>query len=291
MSLPRILLHTLCLGLLLVSMQGRANDSPRVVALSWEMVEHLLKLNITPIAVADAKDYRTWVVHPRLLDSVPNAGTRTEPNLELLVQLKPDLILITPLLEDIRPLLERIAPVVSYDDFTQTQDNRLLQRENFRDLAKRLDRESLANTQLKAMDDHFADMRQRLHQHFGAELPKVSMVLFSSTAVVNIMGPNSMPEHAMQLLGLASAHQVPISRWGNVQVSITELGAIDEGVVLYLPFAQKHRLFKTQLWQSMPFVRKDHVVEIRSTWTHGGIFCIENLAEAFTDALLTLSVN
>lgn len=54
-SLPRIVLHSLCLGLLLVSMQSRANDSPRVVALSWEMVEHLLKLNITPIAVADAQ--------------------------------------------------------------------------------------------------------------------------------------------------------------------------------------------------------------------------------------------
>lgn len=291
MNLTKTLVRALCLALLLVSMQSRASDSARVVALSWEMVEHLLKLNITPVAVADAKDYRTWVVHPRLPASVPNAGTRTEPNLELLVQLKPDLILITPLLEDIRPLLEGIAPVVSYGDFTQSQDNRVLQRQNFLDLAKRLDQEPLANAQLNAMDDHLADMRRRLHQHFGVALPKMSMVLFSSTAVVKIMGPNSMPEHAMQLLGLAPAHQVPTSRWGNVQVPITELGTIDEGVVLYLPFAQKHRLFKTQLWQSMPLVRKGRVVEMRSTWTHGGIFCVENLAAAFTDALLTLPAN
>lgn len=288
MMVTKLLLRTLCLALLLVSLPTRASDTPRVVALSWEMVEHLLKLNITPVAVADAKDYRTWVVHPRLPDSVPNAGTRTEPNLELLAQLKPDLILITPLLEDIRPLLELIAPVVSYEDFTQTQDNQILQRRNFLDLAKRLGKAPLANAQLNAMDEHLADMRQRLHQHFGAVLPKVSMVLFTSTAVVKIMGPNSMPEHAMQLLGVEPAYQVPTSRWGNVQLGITELAAIDDGVVLYLPFAQKHRLFETQLWQGMPFVRKGHVAEMRSTWTHGGIFCVENLAAAFTDALLTL---
>ncbi len=289
MSCVKGMLRPLCLALLLLSVPVSASDSPRIVALSWEMVEHLLKLGITPVAVADARDYRSWVVQPRLPESVPNAGTRTEPNLELLAQLKPDLILITPLLEDIRERLDRIAPVVSYDDFTQTRDNMAMQRESFLDLARRLGAQPQAYAQLKAMDDHLAQMRQRLQKRFGAALPKVSVIRFASPTVVNIMGPNSMPEHAMTLLDLQPAYSAPISRWGSVQVPITELGVVRDGVVLYiLPFAQQHRLFETSLWQGMPFVRQGHVAEVRPSWTHGGIFCVENLAAAFTDALLAL---
>jgi iron complex transport system substrate-binding protein len=104
---------------------------PRIAALSWEPAEHLLQLGITPLTVADAADYRDWVVHPTLPAEVVNAGSRTEPNLERLAQLHPELILITPLLEDMRQPLERIAPVLSYGDFTQPRDNLQLQRDNY----------------------------------------------------------------------------------------------------------------------------------------------------------------
>lgn len=96
---------------------------PRIAALSWEPAEHLLQLGITPLTVADAPDYRTWVVRPQLPSEVLNTGSRTEPNLEQLAQLRPELILITPLLEDMRAPLERIAPVLSYGDYSQHQDN------------------------------------------------------------------------------------------------------------------------------------------------------------------------
>ncbi|HDZ56772.1 MAG TPA: iron-siderophore ABC transporter substrate-binding protein [Pseudomonas xinjiangensis] len=277
------------LAILLCCLATNARAQPRIAALSWEMVEHLLKLGITPVAVADAPDYRSWVVHPALPPGVPNAGTRTEPNLELLAQLRPELILITPLLEDIRDKLERIAPVVSYDDFTQDQDNLLMQRENFLALAQRVGRTPQAHQQLAAMDDSIARMRERLIQHFGAQLPDTTVIRFASPTVVYINGPNSMPQHAMQLLGLQPAYDAPVSRWGNIQTSVTVLGNIDDGAVLYIePFAQGERLFATQLWQAMPFVRSRRFAGMRSTWTHGGVFCVEYLAAAITDALLTL---
>src|SRR5690606_22500578 len=82
----------------------------RIVALTWEAAEQVLELGITPLAVADADDYREWVVRPELPASVLSAGTRLEPNLELLVELKPDLILISPVLADMQAQLARIAP-------------------------------------------------------------------------------------------------------------------------------------------------------------------------------------
>lgn len=119
----RLFSHLLLVMLLPCGSQAAVSihqgTEPRIAALSWEVTEHVLQLGITPVAVADAADYRTWVVNPTLPETVPNAGTRGEPNLELLAQLRPDLILITPLLADIRDKLERIAPVAIYENFTQ----------------------------------------------------------------------------------------------------------------------------------------------------------------------------
>ncbi|WP_408102418.1 ABC transporter substrate-binding protein [Stutzerimonas sp. VN223-3] len=262
---------------------------PRIAALSWEPVEHLLKLGVEPVAVADADDYRAWVVRPKLPASAIGVGTRTEPNLELLAQLNLDLILITPLLEDLRPKLERIAPVVSFGDFTQERDNLVMQRENYLELAHLLGRTARAQAQLAEMEAHIAEMRGRLLAHFGGELPDLSVVRFSSPTTVLIFGPNSMPQHAMQLLGLRSAHPVPVSRWGNIQMPVAVLGEIEDGAVLHIePFPRQDRLFGSRLWQAMPFVRQQRFADMRSTWTHGGVFCVEYLAESITEALLSL---
>jgi len=261
---------------------------PRIAALSWEPTEHLLQLGITPLTVADAQDYRDWVVQPALPPHVPNAGTRTEPNLELLAQLRPELILITPLLEDIRGSLERIAPVLSYGDFTQREDNLQLQRRNFLHLAAHLQRSELAEQRLRHMEQRIADLRQQLLEHFGGELPKVTLIRFASPTHVQIFGPNSLPQHAMDLLGLQPAQPVALSRWGNIQAPVTQLGTLEDGVVIYIePFAQQERLFNTRLWQAMPFVRQQRLAGMRATWTHGGVFSTQYLAEAISEALLS----
>ncbi|MCU1719236.1 iron-siderophore ABC transporter substrate-binding protein [Pseudomonas sp. 5P_3.1_Bac2] len=266
-----------------------AEPPKRIVSLSWEMTEHLLQLGVLPQAVADAQVYRDWVVHPTLPLSVPNLGTRTEPNLELMAQLQPELILITPLLEDIRPKLERIATVLSYQDFTQEQDNQQLQRRNLLSLAAEVGAQNKALSELARMDQHLEQLRQQLYTHFNGQPPKVAVVRFDSPTVFYAMGPNSMPQHALSRLGLSPALEVAVSRWGALQKPVTDLGQIDDGVVLYIePFAQHERLFSTALWQGMGFVKRGHVAAMRSVWTHGGIFCIEQLAEAISAALLTL---
>ena len=98
---------------------------PRIAALSWEPAEHLLQLGITPLTVADAADYRDWVVHPTLPAEVVNVGSRTEPNLERLAQLHPELILITPLLDrklgEISPI-ERASMWIGVYEFMHCMD-------------------------------------------------------------------------------------------------------------------------------------------------------------------------
>ncbi len=266
-----------------------ADTAPRVAALSWEATEHLLMLDVTPLTVADAGDYRTWVVRPTLPAGVPSAGSRLEPNLELLAELQPELIVIPPLLKDIRPLLERIAPVQVYQGFSQQHDNLQAQREAFLDLARALGREALAEQRLQAMDAELARWRERLQAHYDGALPAVTVIRLSSPTAAFINGPNSMPQHALTLLGLQPAMQLAPSPWGITQVPITALGRIDRGAVLHIePFAQEAQLFASPLWQAMPFVREQRFAGMPSTWTYGGVFSLQYLAEAMAQALLKL---
>jgi iron complex transport system substrate-binding protein len=71
---------------------GGEVDPQRIVALEWLPVELLLALGVTPYGVADIPNYRLWVNEPALPDSVIDVGLRTEPNLELLTQMKPSFI-------------------------------------------------------------------------------------------------------------------------------------------------------------------------------------------------------
>lgn len=266
--------------------------TPRVAALSWEATEHLLELGITPVAVADAGDYRVWYVNPPLPAGVPNAGSRTEPNLELLARMQPELIILSPLLQDMRERIARIAPVMLHESFTQERDNLAVQRESFLSLAKRLGREAQAQVRIQQMDTHIAALRAQLAAHFGTALPAVAVIRFSSPTVVFFNGPNSMPQHALDLLGLQAAHRVQPSAWGITQANIAALGQVQRGMVLHIePFGQQDKLFGTPLWQAMPFVKAGRFAALPSIWTYGGLFSVERLATAITQALLKLDAH
>ena len=91
----RRLLIAMALSPLLWQMRGAQAadvDPQRVVALEWLPAELLLALGVTPYGVADIPNYRLWVNEPALPDSVIDVGLRTEPNLELLTQMKPSFI-------------------------------------------------------------------------------------------------------------------------------------------------------------------------------------------------------
>ena len=88
----RRLLTAMALSPLLLKMgtaRAAAINLHRIVALEWLPVELMLALGITPYGVADIPNYNLWVNEPKIPDSVIDIGLRTEPNLELLTQMKP----------------------------------------------------------------------------------------------------------------------------------------------------------------------------------------------------------
>ena len=87
----RRLLTAMALSPLLLKMntaRAAAVDPHRIVALEWLPVGLMMALGVTPYGVADIPNYNLWVNEPKLPDSVIDVGLRTEPNLELLTQMK-----------------------------------------------------------------------------------------------------------------------------------------------------------------------------------------------------------
>lgn len=95
-----------------------AIDPNRIVALEWLPVELLLALGIVPYGVADTINYRLWVSEPPLPDSVIDVGLRTEPNLELLTEMKPSFMVWSAGYGPSPEMLARIAPVADLTSVT-----------------------------------------------------------------------------------------------------------------------------------------------------------------------------
>ena len=259
----------------------------RVVVLSWELVEQILELDVTPAAIADIKGYRTWVVHPHLPDGVGDVGTRQEPNLEKIAELRPDLILAS---DDQRAFVEKlevIAPVLHFDSFKQDHNNYLASRKIYKDLAGLFGREELAQRRLDELDQRLSALKRKVADHFQGRLPKVTPVSFLDTSRVRVHGANSMAQYALEALGIENGFPQAPSNWGFALRKIEELSQVKNGYVIYIePFPKAKDLFSTQVWAFMPFVRSGQFTSIPPTWTFGGPFSVGLFAEAFADALI-----
>lgn len=66
-----------------------------MVGLEWNVVKHLVSLDVMPVGVADVEGYSDWVQVEPLDDSVTDVGVRGEPSVEAIGGLAPDLIITT----------------------------------------------------------------------------------------------------------------------------------------------------------------------------------------------------
>lgn len=264
-------------------------DDSRVVSLSWELTESLLAMGITPLAAADAEDYRRFVVHPTLPPAVLNVGTRLEPNLEVLVQLRPSAIVITPLLADIRPALEAIAPVVEVPTYGVSDDNVGQARRYFLALARDFGHEAEAHQALERMNAHLSEVKARLLKRYPQGVPSVQLMRFNSPKVAFLYGTNSLPVAALRAIGSDSPDAPAGGFWGAQQREVSSLSQVKAAVQLYFsPFPEAKSLFSTPLWQAMPFVQQGCSGAMPAAWPYGGIMSLGPLADAIEKGLSAL---
>ncbi|MFT7185941.1 MAG: ABC-type Fe3+-hydroxamate transport system substrate-binding protein [Pseudohongiellaceae bacterium] len=263
----------------------------RVAVLAWELAEQVIELGILPIAMPEVEQYHKWVVKPSLPATVEDLGSRDEPNLEKLMQLKPDLILIGYPQSDIKNQLEKIAPVLYFNSYSKAHNNVEAVIWGFKELAKLFGKQELAVKKLDDMNARIKFLGAELQQAFGVPLPKVTTLRFANTTSVYLFGDNSISQYVLKQMGFAPALPQENSQWGVTQTRLRELRKVGEGVVLYFkPFEQEEKLQNSPLWNAMPFVKVNHINSVASTWTYGGAMSIGYVAESLANSLREVAV-
>ncbi|EON9162894.1 Fe(3+)-hydroxamate ABC transporter substrate-binding protein FhuD, partial [Escherichia coli] len=159
----RRLLTAMALSPLLWQMNtahAAAIDPNRIVALEWLPVELLLALGIVPYGVADTINYRLWVSEPPLPESVIDVGLRTEPNLELLTEMKPSFMVWSAGYGPSPEMLARIAPGRGFN-FSDGKQPLAMARKSLTEMADLLNLQSAAETHLAQYEDFIRSMNPR----------------------------------------------------------------------------------------------------------------------------------
>ncbi|CUH39276.1 Iron(III)-hydroxamate-binding protein FhuD [Jannaschia seosinensis] len=260
----------------------------RVVTLDWALIEQVRDLGITPVGAPELGLYAEWVADPPLPEAVVDVGLRTEPNLERIAALEPDVILASDLDPAQVAQLNRIAPTLVFDAWAADHDNVAAARQNFETLAVLFDREDYARAELAAMETRLDEIAADLA---ARDLPTMATAIrLNDDATVWIYGKNSFPARALERLGFAAEFDLPASRWGVTQKPLDVLAQVENGALLaILPHMAGVTTMESPLWDALPAIRANRFAEVDTVWSYGGILSLERTAEAFHDALVTLA--
>lgn len=257
---------------------------PRIATVDWTIAETLLALGVTPLAVGDVSSYRAWVGEPLLPAEVVDIGLRAQPNRELLAELKPDRILISPLAAPLAPTLSRIAPVQSIALYDPQTDLWQRLHEATLTIAALVNKTAEAERLLAGLDRDLAQMRAEL----PADLPPLLVVQFIDERHVRVFGRHSLFEAVMQRLGLRNAWQGETNAWGFSVASIEQFMTLPAArlvVVDPIPVGVSERLQEPGLWQHLPLVRQAPVLHLPAVWSFGGVLAARRFASLLSEAL------
>ncbi|WP_245411871.1 ABC transporter substrate-binding protein [Phyllobacterium leguminum] len=250
----------------------------RVVCLEWTSAEMVISLGITPIAVGDIRGYRDWVVEPQLPASVMDLGSRSEPNLELLAELQPDLIVgAYGYGLDANDFI-RFAPVFNIPFYDGTSSPYAQAVAETRRLGTVLDRERQADQLITNVENSIAQARTKLAPRAARPLCVVSMF---DDRHVRVYGAGSLFQDVMDRLGLANAWVRPTTDWGFAQAGIEELVSIGDATLISLDPIPRHvqiRIDNSSLWNNLPCVRNGKVIRIAPVWPFGALLAAQRFA-------------
>lgn len=283
----RRLLTAMALSPLLWQMQkaqAATVNGERIVALEWLPVELLLALGVTPYAIADIPNYRMWVNEPVLPESVIDVGLRTEPNLELLTQMKPTQLFWSTGYGPSPEVLAKIAPGRGFA-FSDGKQPLAQARRSLLEMATMLDKQAAAQRHLAEFDAFIDGLKPRFRQRGDRPLLLTSLL---DPRHMLVFGPNSLFQEVLDRLGIANAWLGETNFWGSSAVGIDRLAAYKDVDVLCFEHGnalEMRQLSATPLWQAMPFVRANRVQVVPAVWFYGATLSAMHFARILDKAL------
>ncbi len=289
-ALIACLAGTLALAATVVAQTGRGDIPRRIVVLDWALAEQVIDLGITPVGAPETALYAQWVVDPPLPETVVDIGLRTEPALDTIARLAPDVILASDLAPEDVARLERIAPVQNFAAWSGAHDNVEAARRNFLSIARLVGRETRARERIAAMEAEIADLAEDLHAAFGGSVPPVAVTRLNDAGSLWLYGDNSIPIAVLERMDIPTALAPGASKWGVAQRPLETLAQVEDGIVLAIrPHMAGAQVFESRLWQFMPFVRAGRFAEADPVWSYGGYMSLGRHARRFHAALMDIA--
>jgi iron complex transport system substrate-binding protein len=264
-------------------------DVERVVAVEWTYAEDLLALGVQPVGVADIEGYNAWVKIPVLLDeNVVDIGSRAEPNLEVIAELDPDLIITVSFraLENFDEL-SAIAPTLVFNPYPE--DLAISQYEEmtttFMKIARAVGREAEGEAVLAEMETTYERAQTALEEagRGGEGFILSQGWTTDSVATFRLFTDNAMAVQILEQIGLTNAWDDAPQLYGYTEIGIEGFAELQEEEFNFFYVAQEadNNFFEeSPLWNGMTFVQAEQAYWLGGdVWLFGGPLSAELLVE------------
>ncbi|WP_295898785.1 iron-siderophore ABC transporter substrate-binding protein [uncultured Vibrio sp.] len=259
----------------------------KVVALDWVLTETVLSLGVELKGVADTKGYQQWVVEPSLSSDVIDVGSRREPNLELLTDIKPDVILISKHMAAAYEQLNKIAPVVVYSVYSEKKQPLASAKSITSSLGTLFDKEQRAEQVIKQTNQRLAANGKKVAAAGKAEKPLL-FARFINDKTLRVHSQGSLAQDTIDAMGLKNDWDEQTNLWGFTTAGTEKLAEHQQAnVMIFGPLKREERKKITQspLWQALEFTRTDSVYELPAIWTFGGLIAAQRFSNHITEQL------
>lgn len=240
-------------------------DPERVVVLDTGELDAALTLGITPVGAVHAVEENDFLGYFPAKDqeSITDVGAITQPNLELIHELDPDVIIGSNIRDEERyDELSEIAPTV----FAETTG--VTWQENFLLFADALDRAAEGERIVAAYEDHVAEVTDALGGPEAAADLEVSILRFMDGADARLYGPESFIGTLLADLGVGRPAVLADAPDGfALEISPEQVDRADGDVVFYSSYGSaegsgEDAAVGGPLWDTLTAVQQERAFRV-----------------------------
>lgn len=237
----------------------------RVVVLEYSFVDALAQVGVSPVGVAD--DNKIDRILPQVREKIAawqSVGTRSQPSLEVIASLKPDLIIADPSRHTaVFEELKKIAPTVMFDSRHESYQENLETAQKIGDLVGK-------SAEMKAKINEHNDYIANIAKNLGVQGKKASFGT-SREDKFNIQNDNGYVGSFLTTLGFAPTKLN--SDQAFVEINLEQL-VMEKPEYLFIAHYRDESIARKweaePLWKAIPAVKTNHVYSVDSDmWARG----------------------
>ena len=237
----------------------------RVVALEYSFVDALAQVGVSPVGVAD--DNKVDRILPQVRERIAawqSVGTRSQPSLEVIASLKPDLIIADPSRHTaVFEELKKIAPTVMFDSRHESYQENLETAQKIGDLVGK-------SAEMKAKINEHNDYIANIAKNLGVQGKKASFGT-SREDKFNIQNDNGYVGSFLTTLGFAPTKLN--SDQAFVEINLEQL-VMEKPEYLFIAHYRDESIARKweaePLWKAIPAVKANHVYSVDADmWARG----------------------